>query len=103
VDNDGGGIFSFLPQARQVDADDFEQLFATPHGVDLAALARLHGLAARVVDEAGELGSGVQAGFEAGGVNVIVARTDRHANVAVHEEIHAAVVDSLQALDYRRS
>jgi hypothetical protein len=53
------------------------------------------------VDEAGELGSAVQAGFEAGGVNVIVARTDRGDNVAVHEEIHAAVVDSLEAIDRR--
>jgi 2-succinyl-5-enolpyruvyl-6-hydroxy-3-cyclohexene-1-carboxylate synthase len=101
VDNDGGGIFSFLPQAEQVDEDDFERLFATPHGVDLVALASLHGLAACEVDEAGELESAVQAGFEAGGVNVIVARTDRRANVAIHDEIHAAVVGSLEALDRR--
>lgn len=39
IDNDGGAIFDFLPQATQLDADRFEQLFTTPHGLDLNAVA----------------------------------------------------------------
>src|SRR4029077_12483787 len=46
VDNDGGGIFSFLPQASALDQERFEQLCGTPHGVDLAALAAVHGVPA---------------------------------------------------------
>src|SRR5690606_18464493 len=38
VDNDGGGIFSFLPQASQLPSERFEQLFGTPHGTDCVAL-----------------------------------------------------------------
>ena len=38
VDNDGGGIFSFLPQAADLDWQRFEQLFGTPHGTDVIAL-----------------------------------------------------------------
>ncbi len=49
IDNDGGGIFSFLPQHDVLETDRFEQLYGTPHGVDLAALAAVHGVEIRVV------------------------------------------------------
>ena len=37
VDNDGGGIFSFLPQADRPPPERFEQLFGTPHGTDIVS------------------------------------------------------------------
>ena len=40
VDNGGGGIFSFLPQADRVDRAVFERLFGTPQAADVAAVAR---------------------------------------------------------------
>jgi 2-succinyl-5-enolpyruvyl-6-hydroxy-3-cyclohexene-1-carboxylate synthase len=49
VDNGGGGIFSYLPQAEQLPAAEFERLFATPQAVDVAAVARLYGAAVHVV------------------------------------------------------
>jgi 2-succinyl-5-enolpyruvyl-6-hydroxy-3-cyclohexene-1-carboxylate synthase len=36
IDNRGGGIFSFLPQAEALETDQFEKLFGTPHGVRLS-------------------------------------------------------------------
>jgi 2-succinyl-5-enolpyruvyl-6-hydroxy-3-cyclohexene-1-carboxylate synthase len=39
IDNDGGAIFDFLPQAAELEPDTFERLFTTPHGLDLAAIA----------------------------------------------------------------
>jgi len=91
VDNDGGGIFSFLPQRSVLPGDRFEQLFGTPHGVDLAALTRLHGLPVDQPKSGGEVGSAIEAALISGGVKVIVVRTDRAANVAVHDELNAAV------------
>src|SRR4029077_7968656 len=41
VNNDGGGIFSFLPAARH---DSFETYFGTPHGLDFAAVASMYGV-----------------------------------------------------------
>jgi 2-succinyl-5-enolpyruvyl-6-hydroxy-3-cyclohexene-1-carboxylate synthase len=58
VHNDGGGIFSFLPQAS-VDApgvglpEHYEELFGTPHGIDLGPLVTALGAQHRVVGAAG--------------------------------------------------
>ena len=47
INNDGGGIFHQLPVARPgaLDADTFERLFGTPHGLGFADAARQVGLA----------------------------------------------------------
>jgi 2-succinyl-5-enolpyruvyl-6-hydroxy-3-cyclohexene-1-carboxylate synthase len=91
VDNGGGGIFSFLPQAAALPPERFEQLFGTPQSADLLGLAAAHGVAGVAVDRAADVVPAVQAGLAAGGVRLVVVRTDRAANVAVHDELHAAV------------
>jgi 2-succinyl-5-enolpyruvyl-6-hydroxy-3-cyclohexene-1-carboxylate synthase len=98
VDNNGGGIFSFLPQATTLAAPLFERIFTTPHDLDLMALARVHGLAAVELEKMAQLTPAVDAAVDAGGITVIVAKTDRSANVAVHDEIHAAVATALGAV-----
>ena len=90
VDNDGGGIFSFLPQATEVPADRFEQLFGTPHGVDLARLAAAHGLPTTELEDLSDL-----PGLLGNGPRLVRVRTDRAANVAVHQAIHDAVLAAL--------
>ncbi|MCU1379646.1 MAG: 2-succinyl-5-enolpyruvyl-6-hydroxy-3-cyclohexene-carboxylate synthase [Acidimicrobiales bacterium] len=96
VDNRGGGIFSFLPQAGSLPAERFEQLFGTPHEVDLPSLAAVHGVPAFNVHVAEGLVPALRAARAAGGTYVVVVRTDRHANVAVHDEVHAAVAAALR-------
>ncbi len=93
IDNDGGGIFSFLPQATQVAADRFEQLFGTPHGTDLAALARAHGL--DVVPWPLPPRPASADGTPGHGVRVCVVHTDRAANVALHGRLTASVLEAL--------
>ena len=44
IDNSGGGIFHFLPQAEALPEDEFEALLGTPTGLDPAEAARLFGL-----------------------------------------------------------
>jgi 2-succinyl-5-enolpyruvyl-6-hydroxy-3-cyclohexene-1-carboxylate synthase len=92
VDNDGGGIFSFLPQAAALEPARFEELFGTPHGVDLVAVAAALGADAHEVTD---VASSVPASLEQGGVRVLVVRTDRSGNVAVHARVHAAVEAAL--------
>jgi 2-succinyl-5-enolpyruvyl-6-hydroxy-3-cyclohexene-1-carboxylate synthase len=95
VDNGGGAIFSFLPQAEQLSADRYERLFGTPHGLDLVEVARAHGVPAESVDTAGELSSAVAWGSGEDGVRVVVVRTDRATNVAAHAALHGAVADTV--------
>ena len=94
VDNDGGGIFSFLPQASALDDRQFELLFGTPHGVDLALLAHAHGLPVleALDDEAVE--AAVDAALTAGGVHVVLARSSRSQNVLVHDRLQKAAVEA---------
>jgi 2-succinyl-5-enolpyruvyl-6-hydroxy-3-cyclohexene-1-carboxylate synthase len=96
VNNDGGGIFSFLPQAGV--PDSFERLFGTPTGIDLARLAGVYGLDYAYVEKAPDLGSAVTDGVAAGGVHLIEIRTDRTDNVALHRGLTARVVGEVQAL-----
>jgi 2-succinyl-5-enolpyruvyl-6-hydroxy-3-cyclohexene-1-carboxylate synthase len=95
VDNDGGGIFSFLPQATQLPDDRFEQLFGTPHGIDVGRLAEAHGLAVERLDRPGSVAVAVARSHADGGARVLVARTSRAGNVAVHDELYEAVAAAL--------
>jgi 2-succinyl-5-enolpyruvyl-6-hydroxy-3-cyclohexene-1-carboxylate synthase len=95
IDNDGGGIFSFLPQAGALPDATFEQLFGTPHGVRVEELAAAHGITSLVVEDASYVASAVKASLESGGVWLVVARTDRVANVKLHDELNAAVAAAL--------
>jgi 2-succinyl-5-enolpyruvyl-6-hydroxy-3-cyclohexene-1-carboxylate synthase len=91
VDNDGGGIFSFLPQATDLPEKRFEQLFGTPHGTDVVALAGAHGLDAVTVTTADELAERIAKP----GPSVTRIPTNRQDNVAVHAALNAAVVAAL--------
>jgi 2-succinyl-5-enolpyruvyl-6-hydroxy-3-cyclohexene-1-carboxylate synthase len=89
LDNDGGGIFSFLPQADHPQHN--ETLFGTPHGLDLLAVADAYGAPARRVKAAAEVVPAVGEAIDAGGVHVIVVPSDRAANVERHRQVWAAV------------
>ena len=93
VDNDGGGIFSFLPQAGALAGERFEQLFGTPHGVDIAALAAAHSIP---VDEAASP-EDVTASVATPGTHLTLVRSDRTTNVAVHAALNAAVVAAIES------
>jgi 2-succinyl-5-enolpyruvyl-6-hydroxy-3-cyclohexene-1-carboxylate synthase len=89
-DNDGGGIFSFLPQAR-LPAELFEPLFGTPHGLDLAALAAAARLPCRRVDKAADLLPALHAALAGGGTELLLVQSDRATNLARHRAVTEAV------------
>ena len=93
LNNDGGGIFEFLPQASQVTREEFEAVFGTPLGLDLSKLAAHHGVEHRRVAALDEL-----AGAAVGGHALIEVPVDRVANVAIHDAIWQSVATRLNSL-----
>lgn len=91
TDNDGGAIFSFLPQASTLPSAQFEQLFGTPHGTDIVEVARAFGLRAYVAETAETLA----AGFDEPDTCVVRVASNRRSNVDVHAALNAAVVAEL--------
>ncbi|MEY2433278.1 MAG: 2-succinyl-5-enolpyruvyl-6-hydroxy-3-cyclohexene-carboxylate synthase [Acidimicrobiaceae bacterium] len=97
IDNDGGGIFSFLPQATAIEGHTFEQLFGTPHGVRLEELAAAHGIASLTIEDPAAFAPAIQSTMTSGGVWMVVVRTDRAENVKVHQQLNDAVAQALGA------
>jgi 2-succinyl-5-enolpyruvyl-6-hydroxy-3-cyclohexene-1-carboxylate synthase len=88
LDNGGGGIFSFLPQAEFVEPHVFEQLFGTPPTTDVGAMARGFGLPVHDVTVLSQLEPALAAPTPAV-VRVMVP--GRPQNVALHNAINQAV------------
>jgi len=97
VDNDGGGIFGFLPQADQLASDRFEQLFGSPHGTDLVAVAEAHGIQAERVSSRAGLQSALNGAAMRGGTRVVVVDSDRSRVVEVHRGLHDRVAVAVRA------
>ncbi|MDP1828384.1 MAG: 2-succinyl-5-enolpyruvyl-6-hydroxy-3-cyclohexene-1-carboxylic-acid synthase [Archangium sp.] len=92
VNNDGGGIFHFLPIATRT--PHFEQLFGTPHGVDLAHAASLANATLHRPGDLAELGRTVASCLE-GGLHLIEVRTSRIQNVDVHRALFAKLAEAV--------
>ncbi|MEN8113898.1 MAG: 2-succinyl-5-enolpyruvyl-6-hydroxy-3-cyclohexene-1-carboxylic-acid synthase [Actinomycetota bacterium] len=92
INNDGGGIFHFLPQAGVLGSRRFETLFGTPHGHSLGAIAEAFSLPSLMVDDEGGLRTAVTS---AEGPLFIELATNRSENVAVHERLREAAASAI--------
>jgi 2-succinyl-5-enolpyruvyl-6-hydroxy-3-cyclohexene-1-carboxylate synthase len=82
INNDGGGIFSYLPIAQAT--EHFETLFGTPHGLGFDAAARLFGLPyARTTDGPG-VAEAVARGLAAPGLSIVEVIANREQTAAEH-------------------
>ncbi|HEY1568714.1 MAG TPA: 2-succinyl-5-enolpyruvyl-6-hydroxy-3-cyclohexene-1-carboxylic-acid synthase [Solirubrobacteraceae bacterium] len=90
LNNDGGGIFHFLPVSGESDA--FEEHVATPHGLDFATVAALYGLEHTRADTEDAL---TQAMTRPG---ILEVRTNRVENLALHRSLAEAGLAAVRAL-----
>jgi 2-succinyl-5-enolpyruvyl-6-hydroxy-3-cyclohexene-1-carboxylate synthase len=94
VNNDGGGIFHFLPQA-ELASDAFEEWWGTPHGLDLQAAVALHGGAYRRLDGGAGWSTAITEALATPGLNVLELRTERVRNVELHRKVIAHATEAL--------
>ena len=88
INNDGGGIFSTLPQRG---VNGFETVFGTPHSLNPAAIAQAMGIAAKQITTLKELESEIKAPIF--GVSVVVCDVpDRESNADNLKKIVDALI-----------
>jgi 2-succinyl-5-enolpyruvyl-6-hydroxy-3-cyclohexene-1-carboxylate synthase len=93
INNNGGGIFGFLPQAEQVDREEFEAILGTPLGIDPANVAEVYGLHHLLVDDLARLAATAE-----GGTALIEIPVERRRNVEIHRRIADCAGEALSAL-----
>lgn len=93
LNNDGGGIFSFLPQAAQPDL--FEEYFGTPHGLTFQKAAELYGLGYEKINSWDEFRKAVTTSVDTPGTTIVEVPGDRQRNVELHRSAQESVVQAL--------
>ena len=85
INNDGGGIFSTLPQRG---SNGFEQVFGTPHGLDPVAIATAMGIDAKTITSAEQLREEIQKPVL--GISVVVCDVpNRESNADLIKSLYA--------------
>lgn len=94
INNAGGGIFEHLPIAAH--EPPFEELFATPQTVDIAALVQAHRVEHRLISSWEELEKAVKT-LPARGVRVWELRTDRKRDARQRKGLFARIAAEVAA------
>ncbi len=92
LNNDGGGIFSFLPVS---DHAFFEPFFGTPQDIGFGHAAAMFGLRYERPGSVEEFLSAYRKALSDDGPSLIEITTDRDENVAVHRRLLEAVADEM--------
>ena len=96
LNNTGGGIFHFLPIARQPELLD--PWFTAPHDVDLAGIQSLFGIPCHRPTTADEFTAVYREACASGAPTIIEVRTDRAENLVAHRAIGEKIVAAVEAL-----
>ncbi|MEC0765973.1 2-succinyl-5-enolpyruvyl-6-hydroxy-3-cyclohexene-1-carboxylic-acid synthase [Bacillus atrophaeus] len=94
VNNDGGGIFSFLPQSSE--QTHFEDLFGTPTGLDFKHAAALYGGTYSCPESWEEFRQSYAPQADEPGLHIIEIKTDRQSRVQLHRDLLNSVVQEVK-------
>jgi len=94
INNDGGGIFSFLPQTAY--PEHFEQLFGTPTGLDFRLAVEMYGGQFQRVESWESFRKAVNQRLQTGGLHVIEVPTERTSNVQMHRQLWEVIEKAIK-------
>lgn len=89
INNNGGGIFSFLPQAK--DGKHFERLFGTPLDIEFKQTIEMYQGTYHLAENEDTLKSTLEGTYATGGLSIIEVRTDRAENSEWHQNLWNAI------------
>ena len=96
VNNDGGGIFHFLPIAEH--PEHFEEFFGTPHGLNFDKLALGFNLTYHRPRSNADVERTYQSALKRTESCIIEVQTDREENVRLHRQLDAKIAKALESL-----
>ncbi|HKM51521.1 MAG TPA: 2-succinyl-5-enolpyruvyl-6-hydroxy-3-cyclohexene-1-carboxylic-acid synthase [Candidatus Bathyarchaeia archaeon] len=94
ANNNGGGIFSFLPQRKY--PQTFEKYFATPHGLTFESAARLYSLAYSKITSWQEFRTSISKSLSSSRTTILEVPGDRERNVEFHRGISSAAAEAAE-------
>lgn len=94
LNNDGGGIFNFLPISGFPEV--FEPLFGTPHGLDLSLVSRLFGWEHERLAAGADVEEALEKAFARGGLHVIEVSSVREETARAHRTLMSRLVEALE-------
>lgn len=97
INNDGGGIFSFLPQAQE--AKHFESLFGTAHGLEFSKAIDMYDGKYELVNQVSTLQKALEKSYQTTGLSVIEIQTNREENVLTHKVLWGNIEQELMKSD----
>jgi 2-succinyl-5-enolpyruvyl-6-hydroxy-3-cyclohexene-1-carboxylate synthase len=95
INNNGGGIFSFLPVADSADPKTFDKLFTLPHGIQLESAAALYGIGYQRIENLSSFERQLAISLQSPGTQLLELVVSREASVAQHRRIVDTVTASL--------
>jgi 2-succinyl-5-enolpyruvyl-6-hydroxy-3-cyclohexene-1-carboxylate synthase len=93
VNNDGGGIFSFLPIAEY--PEYFEACFGTPHGMDFSGAAKMFGIEYTHAETPAAFETLLRAAGKSGKASIIEVKTNRSENLRAHRDLQQGIVQAI--------
>ena len=89
INNGGGGIFSFLPIAKEEQI--FEEYFATEHQIAITPITQAMGVPTTTINNMQEWKHALQQFFREPQFSVAEIQTDRQENVLIHQAIERSI------------